>query len=137
MPNWRMNSRSHLALIWTAIIIVAGLTIRRVPLHLPLIVSKYGGSMLWGAMVYAIFVGFFPKKRPIEVGFAAGLFALAVELFKLYHAPVLDAFRFTLAGQLLIGRFFSLGDILAYWVAIAVIAAADNVRLTWAKRISD
>jgi len=93
--------------------------------------------MLWGAMVYAIFVGFFPKKRPIEVGFAAGLFALAVELFKLYHAPVLDAFRFTLAGQLLIGRFFSLGDILAYWVAIAVIAAADNLRLTGAKRSSD
>jgi hypothetical protein len=132
-----MSRRQHGALVWTAIIVACGLVIRRAPLHLPLVVTKYGGSMLWGAMVYAIFVGFFPNKRPIEVGFAAGLFALAVELFKLYHVPILDAFRLTLAGQLLIGRFFSLGDILAYWVSIAALTAVDNLSLARAKPSSE
>ena len=132
-----MNSRSRQALIWTAFIVVCGLVVRRAPLHLPLAVSKYGGSMLWGAMVYALFVAVFPRRRPLEVGISAGLFALAVELFKLYHAPVLDAFRQTLAGQLLIGRFFSLADIRAYWVAIAAFTVADDLALMQAKRTSD
>jgi hypothetical protein len=93
-------------------------------------VTKYGGSVLWGAMVYAIFVALFPRRRPIEIGIAAGVFALAVELFKLVHSPAIDSFRLTLAGQLIIGRFFSYGDILAYWVAIAAFAAADKATLT-------
>lgn len=121
-----MNPRSQLALIWTATLIVCGLIVRRAPLHLPEVVSKYGGSLLWGAMVYAIFVGLFPKRRPVEVGIVSGLFALAVELFKLIHSPALDAFRTTLAGQLLIGRFFSAADILAYWFAIGLFAFVDK-----------
>ena len=123
-----MNPRSGHALVWTAIIVAAGLVIRRAPLHLPQVVTKFGGSVLWGAMVYASFVVLLPRRRPLEVGIAASLFALAVELFKLVHAPALDSFRLTLAGQLLIGRFFSYADILAYWVAIAVFAVADNSR---------
>jgi hypothetical protein len=41
-------------------------------------------------------------------------------------APGIDAFRVTLAGKLLLGRFFSAWDIVAYWVAIAVAAALDR-----------
>lgn len=115
-------------MLWTAIVVVSGLVIRRAPLHLPLLVSKYGGSILWGAMVYAIFVVVFPKRRPFEVGIAASIFALMVELFKLVHAPALDAFRLTLAGQLLIGRFFSFADIFAYWAAIVMFAAVNNAK---------
>jgi uncharacterized protein DUF2809 len=124
-----MNPRSRQALLWTAIIIAVGLIIRRAPLHLPAFITKFGGSILWGAMVYAIFVALFPRRRPIELGAAAGFFALAVELFKLVHAPAIDAFRQTLAGQLLIGRVFSYVDILAYCFGIAAFAAMDNLRL--------
>jgi hypothetical protein len=85
-------------------------------------------------MVYAIFIALFPRRRPFEMGIAAGLFALGIELFKLMHTPELDAFRLTLAGQLLIGRVFSYGDILAYWATIVAFASVDNVRLTQGKR---
>jgi len=128
MPDSCMNPRSRRALLWAAIIIGCGLVVRKAPLHLPLSVTKYGGSMLWAAMVYAIFVALFPSRRPLEVGIAASLFALAIELFKLVHAPDLDTFRLTLAGQLFIGRFFSYADILAYWVAIVMFATIDNVK---------
>jgi hypothetical protein len=123
-----MNPRSRQALLWTAIIIVCGVAVRLAPLPLPLFVSKYGGSMLWGAMVYAIFVAIFPNRRPLEVAVAASLFALAVEVFKLVHAPALDAFRLTLAGKLLIGNYFAYADIFAYWVAIVVFAAVDHAK---------
>ena len=72
-----MNPRSRQALLWTAIIVVCGLVIRRAPLHLPVVVTKYGGSMLWAAMVYAIFVVLLPKRRSLEIGIAASLFAIA------------------------------------------------------------
>ena len=124
-----MNRRRRQALLWTVGIIIAGLIIRRAPLHLPLTVTKYGGSLLWAAMVYAIFVALFPRRSPLELGIAASIFALAIEFFKLVHTPAIDAFRLTLAGQLLIGRFFSYADILAYWVAITAFAVIDNAKL--------
>jgi hypothetical protein len=43
-----------------------------------------------------------------------------VELFRLVHAPWLDAFRLTTAGALLLGRVFSPWDVLAYGVGIAL-----------------
>ena len=50
----------------------------------------------------------------------------AVEFAKLYHSPALDAFRLTLPGILLLGRFFSVWDMLAYWSAIAAGAWLDR-----------
>jgi hypothetical protein len=46
--------------------------------------------------------------------------AICVELFRLVHAPWLDAFRLTLAGALLLGRIFSAWDMLAYGVGIVL-----------------
>jgi len=50
-----------------------------------------------------------------------------VEFLKLYHAPWLDAFRLTLPGILVLGRHFSLWDILAYWIAICLGAYLDRM----------
>src|SRR5260370_13837603 len=44
--------------------------------------------------------------------------AICVELFRLVHAPWLDAFRLTLAGALLLGRVFSPLYMLAYGIGI-------------------
>ena len=52
--------------------------------------------------------------------------AIAVECVRLYHQPGLDAFRMTLAGQLLLGRIFSLWNIVAYAIGIAGSALADE-----------
>jgi hypothetical protein len=121
------GGRGRAAYIALAILtIVAGLVLRRVPLGLPFVIVKYGGSMMWAAMIYWIFAAMRPAASSEGIALNASLFAVAVEFFKLYHAPVLDAFRRTLAGTLLLGRFFSWWDIAAYLVAIALTAALDR-----------
>jgi hypothetical protein len=42
------------------------------------------------------------------------------------NQSTLEAFRETLAGKLILGRHFSLKDIAAYWIAIAVLWVLDN-----------
>jgi Protein of unknown function (DUF2809) len=103
----------------------AGLAIRFAHIGLPSGVAKYGGSMLWALMFYWIVSALWPSGRVVPAAlFAAGMTA-AIEFFKLVHAPVLDAFRLTLPGVLLLGRVFSLWDIAAYWLAITIGAWAD------------
>jgi hypothetical protein len=105
----------------------AGLTVRFVPLGLPWFVVKYGGSTMWALMVYWVLAFIWPKSRVGWLVLAAGVIATLVELQRLYHSPALDAFRHSLAGILLLGNFFSLRDIVAYWLAIAVGAMVDGV----------
>jgi len=95
-----------------------GLTIRLVHLGLPPVVVKYGGSMLWALLIYWTVSALVPSWRLCHAAlFTAGI-TTAVECFKLCHAPSLDAFRLTLPGMLLLGRFFSVWDLLAYWLVI-------------------
>lgn len=108
----------HLAA--AAVVAGCGLAWRLAPLGLPPFWLKYGGSVLWGAMVL-LFVGA-GWPRPVHARTVAGmalLVATASELFRLVHAPVLDAFRLTLPGALLLGRVFSGWNVLAYVVGIA------------------
>jgi hypothetical protein len=117
---------------WTAslalllITIVAGLTVRLVPLGLPAFVVKYAGSMLWAVMIYWIASTLLPSRRLLTVVLLSGALATAVEFFKLYHSPAMDAFRLTLPGILLLGRIFSVWDIVAYWIAIYAGATLDK-----------
>jgi hypothetical protein len=60
------------------------------------------------------------------VGMISGTIATGVEFFKLYHSPGMDAFRLTLPGMILLGRTFSVRDIVAYWVAICLAAWLDG-----------
>ncbi len=118
-----------------AITLVAGLVWRLAPLGLPQFLYKYGGSVLWAAMVYWLFAAMLPRLPVSRLAVSACLFAAVVELSRLYHAPALDAFRVTLAGRLLLGRFFSGWNIVAYWLAIGCAAVVDRVWITrWARR---
>lgn len=100
--------------------IVVGLMIRFAPLGLPAIVVKYGGSGLWALMTYWIVSALLPTLRLLAVASLTGAITTAIEFFKLYHSPPLDAFRLTLPGILLLGRFFSPWDLVAYWSAILI-----------------
>jgi len=55
-----------------------------------------------------------------------GTTAAAVEFSRLLHTPAFDAFRLTFAGRFLLGRFFSLKNIAAYWLVIALTASLDR-----------
>lgn len=109
-----------LSLVLMAVTMIAGLVIRFAHFGLPPVIAKYGGSMLWALMIYWIVSSLLPSLRSCAVALLTAGITTAVEFFKLYHAPALDAFRLTLPGILLLGRFFSAWDILAYWIAIAI-----------------
>jgi hypothetical protein len=106
--------------------IAAGLAARLVPLGLPAFVVKYAGSTLWALMIYWIVSTLLPTWRLPGVALMSGLTSTSVEFFKLYHSPGMDAFRLTLIGMLLLGRYFSVWDIVAYWIAILVGAVLDR-----------
>ncbi len=122
-----LRRRSLLSLALLAACTIAGLLWRMAPLGLPWFLYKYGGSMLWAAAVYWLIASILPHAAPKRVALLAALVALAVELSRLFHTPAFDAFRLTLAGRLLLGRFFSLRNIAAYWLAIALTGLLDTL----------
>ena len=95
----------------------------------PPVIVKYGGSLLWGTMVFLLIAIVAAHWTRRSVALMAAVIAVSVELFRLVHTPWLDAFRLTLAGALLLGRIFSLWDILAYGVGIALGALLDKLVL--------
>lgn len=105
---------------------LAGLVLRLVPLGLPYPLVKWGGSVLWAAMVYWLLAALMPYVRVLIVALAAGVVAGLVESLRLYHSPGLDAFRLTLAGVLLLGRVFSRWHLAVYWATIAVVSLLDR-----------
>jgi Protein of unknown function (DUF2809) len=120
-----MGRRSTFAAV-AAGLIAAGLIWRLALLGLPFFFYKYGGSAIWGAMVYCVVAALFPSRRPVDIALIAAAVAILSELFRLYHTPGLDAFRATLFGALLLGRTFLIWNIVAYLVAIAAATGIDR-----------
>jgi uncharacterized protein DUF2809 len=95
-------------------------------LGLPAPLVKYGGSVLWGTMVLFLVAALRPRLAPQRVAALAMVIAAVVELIRLVHTPWLDDFRLTLAGALLLGRIFSVWDIVAYAAGILLGTAVDQ-----------
>lgn len=120
-----------LRVIFLVGIIILGLSLRRFgyAIDLPFFIVKYGGSLLWGSMVYFLLAfavgGRSAEFRPVGVAAVALCVAIGIELFRLYHTPWLDTFRLTTAGALLLGRVFSLLNIVAYTIGITAACALD------------
>ena len=124
--------RRRLALLGAAfLVILAGLSLRAggYRLGLPFVAVKYGGSLLWGSMVYLLIAAFLPRRGQVRIAGLALALAVCVELGRLVHTPDFDAFRLTTAGALLLGRVFSLWNILAYAIGIGVAALIDRAVL--------
>lgn len=122
--------RSRLAtLALLAAIIASGLLLRHFgpSAGMPLVVVKYGGSLLWGTMVYVLMALVASRRPATLLAILAGLIAVAVELSRLYHTPSLDAFRLTTAGALLLGRVFSPWNMVAYGLGILLGYWADVI----------
>jgi predicted membrane protein len=110
-------------------IIACGLALRAIgfQLGLPAFIVKYGGSLLWGTMVFFLVAMVAQGRSRRTIALIALAIAVAVELFRLVHAPWLDAFRQTTAGALLLGRIFSPWNMLAYAVGISLGVALDRL----------
>ena len=118
--------RSLTTLIILLLTIPIGLAVRFAPLHLPWFLYKYLGSVLWAVALYWFLATLLPKLHPRAVATLATLMATLLELSRLVPIAPIDAFRLTFAGQILLGRYFSLKNIVAYIVAIALTAALDS-----------
>jgi Protein of unknown function (DUF2809) len=101
-------------------VIIAGLGLRRFgyDIGLPFVVVKYGGSILWGSMVFLLVASLLPCRNRRTAIFVACSVAVVVELIRLVHFPALYEFRATTAGALLLGRVFSLWNIACYLAGI-------------------
>jgi hypothetical protein len=110
-------------------VIVCGLALRGYGpgLGLSAFVVKYGGSMLWGTMVFFLVALSAPSLSRQSIALISVLIAISVELFRLVHLPWLDAFRLTLPGALLLGRIFSAWNVLAYGVGIGFGVLLDRL----------
>lgn len=111
------------------LLIPIGLVCRFIPIGLPQVIVKYGGSFLWAAMVYWLIAALLPRLRPLHLALLASAVSIAVEFFKRVQTPGLNAFRDTFAGKVLLGRYFSYTDIAVYLVAIGCAAWVDASQL--------
>jgi hypothetical protein len=116
-----------------ALIIIAGLWCRWPGSGLPWPIAKWGGSILWGAMVYFLAALLRPNATLSWNLALAIAIALMVEYSRLWHPSWLDEFRTTSAGLVLLGRLFSYWNILAYLAAICVGAIIDE---KWLRALS-
>ena len=108
-------------IVLIGLIILLGLFIRYGGPHLnfPYMITKFGGSILWATMVYFLATILAPGNSK-QAGIWAFAIALLVEFSRLIHFDWLDHFRTTLAGALLLGRYFALINILAYAIGIGL-----------------
>ena len=113
------------------LIMMSGLALRGFGfgLGLPAFVVKYGGSALWAAMVFFLVAIAASHVSRLTLALISAAIAIGMELFRLVHAPWLDAFRLTLAGALLLGRVFSLWNMLAYGVGIVLAVWLDRLAM--------
>jgi hypothetical protein len=110
-------------------IVTAGLALRKFGpgLGLSFAPVKYGGSILWGTMVFFAVAMAAPGQSRWRIGLISISIAVGVEQFRLVHAPWLDAFRLTTAGALLLGRVFSFWNMLAYGAGILLGMVLDRL----------
>jgi hypothetical protein len=119
--------RSAICTLLLLITIPIGLAVRLLPLGLPWFLYKYLGSVLWAVALYWFLAAILPKLRSQTLAVLAIVIATLLELSRLVPIAPIDAFRLTFAGKILLGHYFSVKNIAAYLLAIALTATFDNL----------
>jgi len=120
------NRRRLTCLAIMLLLIALGLVCRFVPIGLPPLIVKYGGSFLWAAAVYWFIAFFLARQKPPLLALIALAATTAIEFLKRVQSPQLDLIRHTFFGKVILGRFFSYTDIAVYWFAVLCFAWLDH-----------
>lgn len=108
------------------LLIPLGFVCRFVPLGLPYVIVKYGGSFLWASTVYW-FIGYFLAwQKPLLLAVISLVVTAGIEFLKLVRSSTLENIRNTFFGIMILGRFFSYTDIAVYWIAILCMLWIDH-----------
>ncbi len=111
------------------LLIPLGFVCRFVPIGLPYLIVKYGGSFLWASTVYW-FIGYFlARQRPLTLALISLVVTAAIEFLKRVQSSTLENIRNTLFGIIILGRYFSYTDIAVYWFAILCAAWIDHLAI--------
>ena len=76
------------------------------------------GDALWAMMIGWWIGALAPSSRPAPRAAVALGICWTVEVSQLYHAPVLDGWRLTTPGRLILGSGFDVRDLAAYAVGV-------------------
>lgn len=108
------------------LLIPLGFVCRFVPIGLPYLIVKYGGSFLWASTVYW-FIGYFlARQRPLLLAVISLVVTAAIEFLKRVESSTLENIRNTFFGIMILGRRFSYTDIAVYWIAILSMLLIDR-----------
>jgi hypothetical protein len=120
------NRRRLTCLAIMLLLIPLGLVCRFVPIGLPPLIVKYGGSLLWAATVYWFIAFFLARQKPHLLALIALAVTIAIEFLKQVQSLQLNIIRDTFFGKVILGRFFSYTDIAVYWFAVFCFAWLDH-----------
>lgn len=110
-----------------AVTIVAGLASRAFPTWQPAVVARFGGDVLWAAMVFWVLALARPRAGTLRLGLAALAIATAVELSQLSRAPWIETLRRSRLGALAVGRGFLWSDLVCYALGVGLAMAVDTI----------
>ena len=106
--------------------ISVGLASRKFSVHLPPLLAKNTGDVLYAVMMFWL-VGFlFPRLSMFGAALAAGLFCFGVEFLKFANMPWLVAARHSTAGALVFGRGFHVSNLVCYALGVAAAALLET-----------
>ncbi|PEA78157.1 DUF2809 domain-containing protein [Bacillus wiedmannii] len=117
-----MNKKRNRLLyaLFTIVIIILGLSSRKLAFALPHLLNAYLVDALWALMIFTGFGFLFPKIDTKKVAFISLLFCYGIEVSQLYHAEWIDSIRATTLGGLVLGYGFLWSDIVAYTIGVGI-----------------
>ncbi|MGH1041057.1 hypothetical protein COM23_21885 [Bacillus wiedmannii] len=117
-----MNKKRNRLLyaLFTIVIIILGLSSRKLAFALPHLLNAYLGDALWALMIFTGFGFLFPKIDTKKVAFISLLFCYGIEVSQLYHAEWIDSIRATTLGGLVLGYGFLWSDLVAYTIGVGI-----------------
>ncbi|PEI75340.1 hypothetical protein CN646_03005 [Bacillus wiedmannii] len=117
-----MNKKRNRLLyaLFTIVIIILGLSSRKLAFALPHLLNAYLGDALWALMIFTGFGFLFPKIDTKKVTFISLLFCYGIEVSQLYHAEWIDSIRATALGGLVLGYGFLWSDLVAYTIGVGI-----------------
>ncbi len=110
-------------IILFAITIIVGLFSRST--YIPQVIYPYIGDVFYALMMYWIFAGIFPVKKPAKVALIAIGICFCIELLQLYQADWINAIRHTKLGGLVLGFGFLWSDLLCYTIGGTIGGGSD------------
>ncbi|AYF06870.1 MULTISPECIES: DUF2809 domain-containing protein [Bacillus] len=106
--------------LFTIVVIILGLSSRKLAFALPQLLNDYLGDALWALMIFTGFGFLFPKIKTKKLAFISLLFCYVIEVSQLYHAEWIDSIRATTLGGLVLGYGFLWSDIVAYTIGVGI-----------------